>query len=137
MLETPISTFFYSGFRGTFRKGYVASQRITIPPFPYHEDDLLKAMATGVDVANAIERTPWFWMEDVRKGDDGVLECAGGDGILGAVTNGGKTIEEAANGVYAKVKRIKVGAKLQLRTDGGRRAQRAIPRLQEWGHEVR
>ena len=137
LLETPITNFFYSNFRGTFSKGYAAAERITIPPFPYSDPDMLKRQALGVDIKNDMERTPWMWFEDVRKEKDGRLVCAGADGIVGVVTHVGKTVEEASNGVYAKIKRLKIAAKLQLRTDLGKRAQRQIPRLKEWGFEVR
>lgn len=135
MLEDPITTFFYSGFRGKFKKGFAAAERVTIPPFPYHDDRLLEVMAKGVDIVNAAE-TQWFWMEDVRKSKSGWLECPGADAIIGVVTHVADTIEEASNGVYAKIPKIKIGAKKQVRTDLGDRAQRHIARLKQWNFIV-
>ena len=137
LAEDTITNLIYSDFRGRFKDGYAAAERITIPPFPYSNPEMLKKIAAGVEIKNDMDRTLWFWMEDVKKTKDGRLVCAGADGILGVVTHVGKTIEEAANGVYAKVKRLKIAAKIQLRTDLGKRAQRHIPRLKEWGFQAR
>jgi len=136
LLETPITHFLYSRFHGTFKKGYAAGERITIPPFPICNKEELEKKARGVSVKNH-SSTPWFWLEDVRLGDRKWLECAGADGIIGVVTATGNTVEAASHEVYGRVKRVKVCGKLQLRTDLGRRAQRHIPRLTEWGFNVR
>jgi len=136
LLDEPINNFFYKGFRGRWKKGYAAAERLTIPPFPYQDDKLLEEMAAGVRIKNEINRTPWCWFEDVRQGEDG-LEVVGADGIVGVVTAHGKTIEEASNDVYSKIKRLKIAGKLQYRTDLGKRAVKAIAKLQGWGHNVR
>jgi hypothetical protein len=135
LLETPITHFLYSGFRGVFKKGYAAGARITIPPFPSSNCDDLENKAKGVDILTS-PNLPWFWAEDVKIGDRGWLECAGADGIIGVVTAAGKTVEEAAKSVYDNIKKLKIGSKLQLRTDLGKRAERHIPRLKEWGFTV-
>lgn len=136
LLDGPVSNFFYSGFRGKWKKGYAAAARITIPPFPYQDDKLLKELAAGVRIENEINRTPWCWFEDVRQGAD-CLEVVGADGIVGVVTAHGKTIEESANECYSRIKRLKIAGKLQYRTDLGKRAVRAMTRLQGWGHVIR
>lgn len=112
-----------------WKSGFVASQRITIPPYPYASQELLKELARDVSIDT---RVADLWMEDVYF-DAGGLRCAGVDGVLGVVASYGKTLGEAVSRVYQNIGKLRISSCLQYRTDLGRRAEKAMKRLDEWG----
>jgi hypothetical protein len=106
-------TDFLSRFQGNFKEGFIASQRITIPPFPYDDDFLIKKFAADVPVHFDLNE---FWGLDIYQ-DDG-LKCAGSDGIIGIATGYGETIGKAVQVLHRHIKKdIKIDAYLQYRTD--------------------
>ena len=129
-LKTPLTDFFTNDFQGEFHDGFTASARLTIPPFPYHEPKLLDAFAKEVPIGGRLDN---FWMEDVLMDDR--IRCAAADGILGVMVNRGDTPLEAWQNVYRDIQDIKVGAYLQYRTDGPRRAEKVIAAFQKKGIE--
>lgn len=132
LLEGSLTDFFTKGFKGTFRKGFASSQRLSIPPYPYANRDLLATLAKEVPIEGQLDRWPWFWGQDVCRDQDGKLCCAGSDGILGVATGRGETVKEAAGEVYRHLRAMKVGAYLQYRLDGARRPERALETLKQW-----
>jgi hypothetical protein len=113
-----LSSFFDGGyFAGQFRDGYAVSQRLTIPPFPYAVPTLLHDMAEGVSIMNTLEASDFWWGWDILS-DAGKIKCGGADGIIGAVTATGKTIDEAWGRCYNNIGKMKVASYLQYRTDG-------------------
>src|SRR5208337_1414088 len=98
LIETPITEFFLNDFKADFKDGFVASQRITIPPFPYHDSKLLNVFAKDILVGGNAKN---MWWEDVYMGDR--MRCAGSDGILGVVTAHGDTIIDAHKAMYEEI----------------------------------
>jgi len=127
-LKTPLTDFFTKDFKGEFHDGFTASARLTIPPFPYCDPKLLDAFAKEVPVSGKLDN---FWMEDVLMDDR--IRCAAADGILGVMVNRGDTPLEAWQNVYNDIDQIRVGAYLQYRTDGPRRAEKVIAAFQKRG----
>jgi|GEM_PF-1459389 len=136
LLQTPIADFFVNNFQGNFYDGFAASERITIPPFPYSDEGLLEELAKDTLIYGEMDDYPNFWMEDVYINKKGKLACAGSDGILGVVTAKGKTIDEAANKVYQNIKRLRISNDIQYRNDLGKRALKAMNLFKEWGIKV-
>ena len=128
LLKTPLTDFFMNDFKGEFHDGFAASARISIPPYPYCDPKLLDAFAKDVSVSGKLDN---FWMEDVLMDDR--IRCAGADGILGVMTNRGETPLEAWQNVYRDIERLKVGAYLQYRTDGPRRAEKVLAAFKKRG----
>lgn len=111
LLKTSCTELFR--FRGSIDdRRWAASQRISIPPYPYEAGDLLD-MAKNVEV-QAKPKDMFF--TDV-KWVDGGLQCAGGDGIIGSTVQTGYSVGEAVNNVLTQAEQIKVGSQKQYRTD--------------------
>ena len=134
LLKGKITDFFLNRFKVAFHDGYASSQRITIPPFPYADKGLLADLAKGVEIKYGFE-DPLFWAEDVKKEGDKVV-CAGADGILGVMAARGHSIGGSVGNMYRAIKKLKIASYLQYRTDGGRRAERDIPKLKKWGVNI-
>jgi phosphoribosylamine-glycine ligase len=136
LYQGPLTHFFLSGFKGGFADGYVSSQRITIPPFPYAVPALLDDMAKDVSVDVSLEKLTDFWAEDIKIDKEGQLCCGGADGIIGVMTGTGATVGESVGKMYRNIKRLKIGANVQYRPDGGKRAIEAISTLKRWGINI-
>lgn len=136
LLKGSRKDFFIKGFKGEFHSGFASSQRLSIPPYPYANRELLAEMAKGVPMEGSLEKMDWFWAEDVRLDDDKKLCCAGSDGILGVAAGRGATVGEAVSHVYRRLKSMKVGAYRQYRLDGAKRPLAALETLKKWGIEV-
>lgn len=123
-----VNKFFTKGFLGSWRPGFVASQRVTIPPYPYANRELLKELAKDV----SITPTSKLWMEDVYFDAEG-CKCTGADGVIGVMTGYGTTLGEAISKMYQNIDKLRISSFLQYRTDGGRRAEKAMAKLTDWG----
>jgi phosphoribosylamine-glycine ligase len=134
LLDGPIKSFLTGRLTGVFKHGYAASERITIPPFPYQDEKLLKNYARGVNIAHGF-KNPSFWAEDILKNGD-CIECAGADGILGVVTGYGLSVKDTVKSVYGTIGKLRIASTLQYRTDLGERAERDLERLKSWGVSV-
>lgn len=127
LLKGKITDFFVNDFKSEFHDGFAASERLSIPPYPYGTPELRRMYAKYVSIIGTLKDYPKFWAQDVY--DEGGLKCAGADGILGVVAARGKSIEEAWGKVYNAIKKVKVCSYPQYRTDGLDRARKRIERL--------
>lgn len=126
LLKGSLGDFFLKDFKVDFHDGYAASQRVSIPPYPYDNPILRKTLAEGRIIQN--EPTRWFWAQDVKQNGD-KLVCAGADGILGIVTGRGTSLAEAWGRVHHNLGKLKVTTYLQYRTDGLKEAEKRIKGL--------
>jgi len=113
LLKTPLRDFFTKDFKGEFYDGYAATERISIPPYPYSNKRLLLNMAKDVFVKEPLES---FWAEDVYLNNG--LRCSGSDGIVGVLSARGGNLEEAWGRLYRKLKQFRIASYKQYRTDG-------------------
>ncbi|HID93412.1 MAG TPA: hypothetical protein EYP60_04870 [bacterium (Candidatus Stahlbacteria)] len=113
LIKGPISNFFFNKFNVKFKDGFSASERISIPPYPYATPQLLNTFARDVSV-NIMHSN--FWMEDVYFNNG--IKCAGSDGILGVETGYGKTFHDAWRVVHRNINKLKISAPIQYRMDG-------------------
>ena len=127
LVKGKITDFFVKDFKVDFHEGYAASERLSIPPYPYGSSDLRRMYAKDVSIIGKLKDYPRFWAQDVY--DDGGLKCAGADGILGVVAARGKNLGEAWGRVYNAINKIKVCSYPQYRKDGLERARKRIERL--------
>ncbi len=75
LLDDPLAGFLEDGFTSSFCDGFAASERITVPPYPYKVPELLD-MAKDVQI-NELGRDIWF--QDILN-DHNTFMCAGNDG---------------------------------------------------------
>ena len=83
-----------------------------------------------MEVRDGLEN-PHFWGQDIKQNDK-KIECAGADGILGVVAARGNSLGGSVGNMYRAIDKLKIASTLQYRTDGGKRAERAINRLKKW-----
>jgi len=133
LIKGSLTEFFLNGFQTEFYDGFASSQRITIPPFPYADKQLLNAMAKDILIKNKLED---FWMEDVYMDDKGNIRCAGSDGIIGVVAERGNSLGGSVGNVYRKIDKLKIGSYIQYRTDLGKSQNKRMKQLQEWGFKI-
>jgi len=128
LLPGNLEEFFRSRFHSPQpdSRRVAASQRISIPPYPYDAGNLLER-ARGVEIQENPRRGDTWWQDVLlNKGD---LQCAGSDGIIGIITGTGFSIGEATNNVYRSVENARIGSYLQYRTDHAERARAAFNKL--------
>jgi len=127
LVKGKLTDFFVNDFKTGFHGGFAASERLSIPPYPYGISELRTMYAKDVSIIGKLKDYPKVWFQDVY--DENGLKCAGADGILGVVAARGKSLEEAWGRVYNTIKKIKVCSYAQYRTDGLDRARKRIERL--------
>jgi len=125
LIKGKLTDFFEKDFNVDFHAGYAASQRLTIPPFPYASPKLRSEFAKDVTIFGDLAKMPRFWAQDVYQ-NAGHLACAGADGILGVVSGRGDSLGKAWGQVYGAVDRMKVCSYLQYRTDGFKSAEKRM-----------
>jgi len=123
---TNVKDFFTKQFDVEYSGTCAASERITIPPFPYCPPALLKRYARDVTITGGLRKD--FWAQDVYM-DGETLKCAGADGILGVVTGSGKTPDEAWGKVRHNINKLGICSYVQHRTDGLKVAQKRLSEL--------
>lgn len=128
LLKSSLSDFFGRDFKADFFDGYAASQRLSIPPYPYASPQLRTKFAKDTLILGKPEKYPFAWLQDVYL-DGRQLKCAGADGILGIVVGRGAQLEEAWGRVYNALGKIKVCSYLQYRMDGYKDAKERIRSL--------
>jgi phosphoribosylamine--glycine ligase len=135
LMDGSLEDFFTKGFQVPFADGFASSQRVTIPPFPYSEPSLLKDFAKGVRIMGSLDEMDNFFAEDVKQGEDG-LECAGADGIVGVMAARGNSLGGSVGNMYRSLDTLRIAADRQYRTDGGKRAEKALRQFEKWGINV-
>ncbi len=130
LIDGDITDFFKNGFNVKFKKEYAASERVTIPPFPYSEPSLLDLLAKDVVVDSNGSTT--FWGQDIKR-ENGSTRVVGADGIVGTTATKGTTIKAAFSSVFRGIHRLKVDAPLQYRIDGTKEMEKRIEKLEKWG----
>jgi phosphoribosylamine---glycine ligase len=128
LIKGKLADFFLKDFKVQFHDGYAASQRLSIPPYPYATPKLRMDFAKDVSIMGKLEDYPETWFQDIYL-DGGKLKCAGSDGILGVVSTRGDSLEEAWGRLYHYIKKIKICSYIQYRTDGYKVSKNRIKNL--------
>jgi len=128
LIKGKLSDFFLKDFKADFNNGYACSQRISIPPYPYANPRLRHDFAKDVSIMNRLERTPFFWAQDIYS-DAGKLKCAGADGILGVVSAHDENLEAAWGKVSGAIDKLKICSYLQYRPDAFKEHAKRIKEL--------
>jgi phosphoribosylamine-glycine ligase len=134
--KSSLTDFFMNGFKMQLNGNkYCCSERITLPPYPYSDRNLLLYLATGIPIDDSVLDDKEFWGQDIKK-KNSMLMSAGSDGILGIVSGCGRTIRSGFSSVYRYTKNIKVAGTLQYRIDGIKETEKKIRKLKEWSINV-
>lgn len=133
LLKGKLTDFFEKDFKVGFHGGYAASQRLSIPPFPYADKKLLLEFAKDVSVLGELSKMPRFWAQDIYNNIDH-LACTGSDGILGIITGRGESLGAAWGQVYGAIDKMKICSYLQYRQDGFKSAEKRMAQFkkQSW-----
>lgn len=127
LMKGKLTDFFTKDFKADYHEGFAASQRLSIPPYPYGTPQLRTLYAKDVSIMGRLKDYPMLWSQDVYENNG--LKCAGADGILGVVAARGKTLEEAWGRVSNAIKKVKVCSYAQYRTDGLNTARKRLEKL--------
>jgi hypothetical protein len=115
LLRGNITHFFDNDFGVGLNDDQVAASiRFSLQPYPYEVRPLCEKYAAGSPILSGIEDAWWF---DVKLGKRG-MECAGADGILGAMASKHDEPKAAMELSLKKIRKLKVCGDLQYRTDG-------------------
>lgn len=132
LLRGRITDFFSNDFNSRFDRQFAASERLTIPPFPYTSASLLRNFAQDVDIDEQIEKNPHFFAEDVYQNSDNRYKCSGSDGLIGVMTGKSDSIGGAWGNVYRALKKIRVCADKQYRVDSAKKHEIRFNKLKNW-----
>ena len=110
-----LGNFLLAPFNTTWRDGFVASQVLSLYPFPvtaHNRQDRVE-MIQGNLIDSKIDE-PGVWWIDVMQDAQDNFRVAGNDGLIGVCTAHGATIEGAIKGAYEKVDGIKITGNKQF-----------------------
>ena len=133
-----IGNFLLNEFRFIPQHEYVASQVVSIPPYPYLEPNLLRKQAKDVAIDNKLDEPVMkdFWLQDVYQTEDREIHCCGADGQIGVMVAGGSTMEEAIKQVYQNIEKLRIGADVQYRVDHLESHTKRMSKLDKWGINI-
>jgi hypothetical protein len=138
ILPDSLPNFFINPFNAIFRKGgFVASQVVTLDPFPSQNREELNKKIVGNLINHPVDLQDMWWL-DVLVDDEGKLRCAGADGLVGVMACYDRDREEAIRKVYRKIEKLQITGNLQywplqehLESHLGR-----LNMLRRWGVQV-
>ena len=132
--------FFLNPFQTVWNDGFVASQVLSLTPYPptaNNRQDFVD-MIVGNLISSPITETNFYWL-DVLEDAMGVFRVAGNDGLIGVGLGHDEDMEAAIKKAYLKVDKVQVcGNKqfwpLQEHLDSH---QRPLPEAQEVGGDLK
>src|SRR5208337_1836874 len=107
--------YYLNGFQAVFKKGYVASQLVSLYPYPDLDKKKLAMMVQGNLINHRLQDLGDFWLQDVYLDADKKLRCGGADGIIGIMAKLADTPEDAINAVAKAVGSLKITGNIQHR----------------------
>ena len=131
-----LGNFFLDAFKTSWKDGFVASQVLSLYPFPptaHNRQDMIE-MIKGNPIDSKIDE-PGVWWLDVMEDALGQLRVNGADGLIGVATAHDKTMEGAIKAAYQKVSGITICGNKQfwpLNEHLEGHTER-YQRLQKWG----
>lgn len=130
--EGQLSNFFLKDFRTMFQEGYVASQLLSLYPYPNPNQSELAQMVEDNWVAHRLD-DPDVWYQDIYKAQDGKLRMGGADGMVGVITALADTPAEAIQKVQKKCEKFSVSGNCQYRIDHEAKHMKRINKLRSIG----
>jgi len=141
LISGRLDKFFLKNFEASLKDGFIASQVLTLDPFPLVRDKVeYTAMVRDNLINNPINSDGMYWV-DVYQDSRGKLRCAGTDGYLGVVTGHGPTAEKAIGACHDRLDEIKtngISGDLMYRTREDHLASHLgrLKKLEAWGINI-
>ena len=110
-----LGNFFLDPFKTSWQDGFVASQVLSLYPFPptaNNRKDFVE-MIQGNLIDGKIDEPGMWWLDVMEDAEDN-FRVAGNDGLIGVCTAHDATIEGAIKGAYKKVDGIKITGNKQF-----------------------
>jgi hypothetical protein len=130
LLGSSVTEFFTKAYM-VQDNGFACSERVTIAPYPYTNEELLSGMARDKRLNFDLNDMNGFWGQDI-KSDDGEVACAGNDGVIGVMTAVGKKIEDGFGKIYKSIRKLDIEVPLQFRIDGAKESNKKLKKLNDW-----
>lgn len=112
-----LATFWLKGFQAKFKKGFAASQRLSLYPCPRVKTEADRKEIRGNLINHSLKDLDNWWLQDVMMDSDDKLRVAGADGLVGVNVCLGDTMEEAINSCQKECQNLEVSGNKQFRTD--------------------
>jgi phosphoribosylamine-glycine ligase len=115
IMKGKLGNFFLNPFNTVWKEGFVASQVLSLYPFPptaHNRQDFIEMIAGNL-IDGKID-APGVWWLDVMEDADGIFRVNGADGLIGVATAHDETMEGAIKKAYEKVDKIKVTGNKQF-----------------------
>ena len=134
LYKGSITSLLYAIATGSDKKGEIyggvaIGVRISIPPYPHTEKEVVSDIPI---IGTNAENLKHIWWADVKAGSE-YYESAGVDGNLGCVTAKGSDVRECRRRVYRTISNLTI-PQLQYRTDIGNRVDGDVTKLKDWGY---
>lgn len=121
-----------TGEQPILRDDYGIAVRLSMPPFPSRDEDLL-ALTKGMQVLDVPKAArSHVLLADVMK-HDGKEVLAGVDGVVGCCTARSSDARELRRRVYRTIRNCVIHPDVQYREDIGLKVEEQIGKLKQWG----
>ncbi len=130
LIKGRVTDFMTGGFE-IKSDDFSCSERITIAPYPYTNEELLNGMAKDVSLNLDLSDINGFWPQDI-KSEYRDIKCAGNDGIIGIMSGVGRKVEDSFGKIYKSVRKLDIDAPLQFRIDGAKESSKRLKKLNDW-----
>jgi len=116
IMPGKLGNFFLDSFRTLWKEGFVASQVLSLFPFPPTDNNRLDfvSMIQGNLISGHKVDEKDFWWIDVMEDAYGNFRVAGADGLIGVGVGHDGTMEGAIRKAYEKVKKINLTGNKQF-----------------------
>ena len=136
-----LGTFFLKDFNVKLQNLWVASQTLTLHPFPHVRDSQKYVQMVKDNLINNPLDTEGAWWLDVYLDAKQKLRCAGGDGLLGVILGQGDDAESAIKKAHANLQGVikkGVSGDKQFRTEQDHLEKHSarLDKLKKWGVEI-
>jgi len=115
IMKGKVGNFFLNPFQTVWKPGFVASQVLSLAPFPPTENNRkdFEEMIVGNLISSKLEESDFSWL-DVLEDSLGVFRVAGNDGLIGVGVGHDEDMEAAIGKAFKKVDGIEITGNKQF-----------------------
>ena len=112
-----LSNFILNGFQAVFKDGFVASQLLSLWPYPDPDKAKLAQNIKDNLIFHRLQDLDYMWLQDIWQAEDKKLRVGGEDGYIGVITAHADDMEGAIKKCHQKVNKFEAAGNLQYRTE--------------------